>query len=100
MAPTRFAQLPDLPQIAAICNAAIPGRMATADTAPVMVAARNSRFREFDPVQRPIRVFAEAPDGPFQGWLSLHRFYGQPAYRTAVEVGICIDLAIPGRPLA
>ena len=42
MSPIRIAQPADLPEIVAIYNAAIPGRMATADTEPVTVAARES----------------------------------------------------------
>jgi phosphinothricin acetyltransferase len=95
MAPIRFTQPPDLPRIAAICNAAIPGCMATADTKPVTVATRNSWFRVFDPT-RPLRGVAEAPDGPFPDRLSLHSFYGRPAYLATVEAGICTGLAIPG----
>jgi L-amino acid N-acyltransferase YncA len=96
MAPIRFAQPPDLPRIVAICDAAIPGRTATA----VTVATRNAWFRIFDPTQ-PLRVVAEASDDPFPGWLSLHSFYGRQAYLARVEVGTtCTDLAIPAARLA
>ncbi len=43
--PIRIAQPADLPSIVAIYNAAIPGRMATADTTPVTVAQRRALVR-------------------------------------------------------
>jgi L-amino acid N-acyltransferase YncA len=76
-----------LPQIVAIYNAAIPGRMATADTEPVTVAARQGWFAEFDPARRPLWVCAESGD-TIAGWLSLRSFYGRPAYAGTVEVAV------------
>jgi phosphinothricin acetyltransferase len=52
----RHAALGDLPQIVSIYNASIPGRMATADLAPVSVAERRQWFAEFDPRRRPLFV--------------------------------------------
>ncbi len=89
----RAAQLSDLPKIVAIYNAAIPGRLATADTEPLTVAARESWFREFDPARRPLWVFDEAAAGSVKGWLSLRSFYGRPAYRATVEVAVYVDPA-------
>jgi phosphinothricin acetyltransferase len=37
----------DLAQVVAIYNASIPGRMATADLAPVSVAERRAWFEDF-----------------------------------------------------
>ena len=68
--PLRFAQAADLPRIVAIYNAAIPGRMATADTEPVTVAMREAWFREFDPTRRPLWVHTDDTDTA-GGWLSL-----------------------------
>ena len=79
--PIRHAQAADLPEIVAIYNASIPGRMATADTAPVTVAQREAWFREFDPTLRPLWVYCDAEDAPVAGWLSLRSFYGRPAYQ-------------------
>ncbi len=76
-----------MPEIVAIYNAAIPGRMATADTEPVTVAARTAWFAEFDPARRPLWVFADA-DKAIAGWLSVRSFYGRPAYAATVEVGV------------
>ena len=84
----RNAQPADLPEIVAIYNASIPGRMATADTEPVTVAARESWFREFDPTRRPLWVLTDPVTQAIQGWLSLRSFYGRPAYASTVEVGV------------
>jgi len=88
MASIRFAQPADLPAIVAIYNAAIPGRMATADTEPVTVAAREAWFREFDPARRPLWVLTDIATNAVQGWLSLRSFYGRPAYAGTVEAGV------------
>ncbi len=82
----RHAQPNDLPRIVAIYNASIPGRIATADTAPVTVAERQAWFREFEPARRPLWVHCDAGDVPM-AWLSLRSFYGRPAYAATVEVG-------------
>lgn len=87
MTSIRFAQPADLPQIVAIYNAAIPGRMATADTVPVSVGDREQWFRDFDPACRPLWVLTN-PSNEVQGWLSLHSFYGRPAYAATVEVSV------------
>jgi phosphinothricin acetyltransferase len=88
--PIRPAERPDLPEIVAIYNAAIPGRMATADTEPTTVAARETWFSEFDPARRPLWVLTDAPGGKVLGWLSLRSFYGRPAYHATVEVGVYV----------
>ena len=46
--PIRHATASDLPEIVSIYNASIPGRMATADLAPVSVAERKQWFADFD----------------------------------------------------
>lgn len=86
--PIRHATASDLPEIVAIYNASVPGRMATADLAPVSVADRKQWFAEFDPARRPLWVSCanEAPR-PL-AWLSLRSFYGRPAYDETVEVGL------------
>jgi phosphinothricin acetyltransferase len=85
--PIRHAQAADLADIVAIYNASIPGRMATADLAPVTVASRRAWFAEFDPARRPLYVYA-APQ--VQGWLSLRSFYGRPAYAHTAETGVYV----------
>ena len=78
-------------EIVAIYNAAIPGRLATADTEPVTVASREAWFREFDPGRRPLWVSVAEREGAVQGWLSLRSFYGRPAYAATVELGVYVD---------
>jgi phosphinothricin acetyltransferase len=79
-----------LADIVAIYNASIPGRMATADLAPVTVASRRAWFAEFDPARRPLYVYA-VPQ--VQGWLSLRSFYGRPAYAHTAETGVYVASA-------
>lgn len=83
----RHATPADLEEIVAIYNASIPGRMATADLAPVSVADRRQWFADFDPASRPLFVSCDAAGRPL-AWLSLRSFYGRPAYDETVEVGI------------
>ena len=98
--PIRPARAPDLPAIVAIYNAAIPGRMATADTAPVSVQQREAWFREFDPAHRPLWVWCDAEPGEPQAWLSLRSFYGRPAYHSTVEVAVSTAPAPPSPVIA
>lgn len=79
-----------MPEIVAIYNASIPGRMATADTIPVTVAQREPWFAEFRPESRPLWVATATSAGPVQGWLSLRSFYGRPAYQATAEVGVYV----------
>jgi phosphinothricin acetyltransferase len=87
--PIRHAQPADLPVIVDIYNASIPGRMATADTAPVTVFEREGWFRDFSPKRRPLWVDDDARG--IAGWLSLRSFYGRPAYHATVEVAVYVD---------
>src|SRR5262245_38330815 len=84
----RDASEADLARIVEIYNAAIPGRLATADTEPVTVASRTAWFREHDPVRRPLWV---AIDGKSTaGWLSFQSFYGRPAYHATAELSVYV----------
>jgi phosphinothricin acetyltransferase len=87
--PIRHAMAADLPAIVAIYNAAIPGRMATADTQPVTVAQREEWFRAFDPASRPLWVDEE--HGEMRGWMGLRSFYGRPAYHRTVESAVYVS---------
>ena len=87
--PIRYATETDLPAIVAIYNAAIPARMATADTEPVTVAQREEWFHAFNPQSRPIWVYEL--DGQVVGWLGLRSFYGRPAYRKTVESAVYVS---------
>ena len=88
MSRIRFAQPADLPAIVAIYNAAIPARLATADTEPVTVASREAWFADFEPARRPLWVLTDMASDNVLGWLSLRSFYGRPAYAATVEVGV------------
>ena len=61
--------------------------MATADTEPVTVAAREGWYGEFDPDRRPLWV-AAGPGGTVEAWLSVRSFYGRPAYHRTAELGV------------
>jgi L-amino acid N-acyltransferase YncA len=92
----REAVAADLGAIVAIYNAAIPGRLATADTEPVTVDSRRTWFEARDPDRRPIRVLELA--GEVQGWISLKSFYeGRPAYDATAEVSLYLAPAVQGQ---
>jgi L-amino acid N-acyltransferase YncA len=84
----RAASEADLPAIVAIYNAAISGRMATADTEAVSVESRASWFRAHTSQSRPLWVVES--DGTVVGWCSLQSFYGRPAYHATAEVSIYV----------
>ncbi len=84
----RDATESDLPTIIAIYNAAIPGRMATADLEPVTVASKMLWFNEHTPSYRPIWVMEV--DVKIAGWLSFQSFYGRPAYHRTAEISIYV----------
>lgn len=79
----------DLAAIVAIYNAAIPGRMATADMEPVPVASRRNWFRAHSSHRRPLWVAVE--NGAIVGWLSLQSFYGRPAYHATAELSVYVS---------
>jgi L-amino acid N-acyltransferase YncA len=89
----RLATIDDLPRIVEIYNAAIPGRMATADTRPVTVASRERWFVDHDPATRPLLVLEEERAGGgavVVAWASLQSFYGRPAYQGTAEVSVYV----------
>lgn len=96
----RLAGASDLPEIVSIYNASIPGRMATADLAPVSVAERKQWFADFDANRRPLWVFCEESGRTPLAWLSLRSFYGRPAYAETVEVGVYTAPTMQRRGLA
>ena len=85
----RDATEADLPAIVEIYNAAIPGRMATADTESVSGENRRAWFREHDPARRPLWVAVE--NGAIVGWLSFQSFYGRPAYHATAEISVYVS---------
>ncbi|WP_262316660.1 GNAT family N-acetyltransferase [Lacticaseibacillus parakribbianus] len=92
-----LATTADLPAIVAIYNAAIPGRLATADLEPVTVAAKTAWFAQFNAERRPLWLIHDGPD--LAGWVSLENFYGRPAYAHTAEISIYLDPAFQHRHL-
>src|SRR5439155_15342280 len=90
----RDAVAADLPAIVRVYNAAIPGRMATADTEPVSVDGRHAWFAGHTE-SRPLWV--ALVDDAIIGWLSFQSFYGRPAYRATAEVSVYVARG-PRRP--
>ncbi|ODC02872.1 hypothetical protein BFW38_04200 [Terasakiispira papahanaumokuakeensis] len=92
----RHATEADLPRIVEIYNAAIPGRLATADTAPVTLADRLPWFERHQPDRRPLWVLeSDQPTSTegassIVGWLSFEDFYGRPAYSITSELSIYV----------
>jgi len=86
--PIRDATLDDLPAIVAIYNAAIPGRMATADLQPVSIASRRAWFAEHSSNARPLWVIEES--GVVKAWISFQSFYGRPAYYATAELSVYV----------
>ena len=84
----RDATVEDLPGIVGIYNAAIPGRMATADLEPVTIDSRRAWFAEHSSAMRPLWILVEG--GEIHAWLSFQSFYGRPAYRGTAEVSVYV----------
>ena len=78
----------DLPTIVDIYNAAVPGRMATADLEPISVESRIPWYQEHKAQTRPVWV-VELED-QIVGWLSFQMFNGRPAYHRTAELSIYI----------
>ncbi|MBF2078802.1 MAG: N-acetyltransferase [Synechococcales cyanobacterium T60_A2020_003] len=85
----RDAGKDDLASIVDIYNSTVHSRMVTADLQPIAVEDRLSWFHSHKPHQRPLWV-AES-DGRVAGWLSMHSFYGRPAYHITAELSIYIS---------
>jgi phosphinothricin acetyltransferase len=78
----------DLPAIVEIYNAAIRGRISTAQLDPVSVEERQPWFREHSPESHPLWV--ASIDEQIAGWLSFHPFIPRGAYRGAVEISVYV----------
>ena len=79
----------DLPAIVEIYNAAIGGRISTAQLEPVSVGERLPWFREHSPESHPLWV-AEI-GGQVAGWLSFHPFITRCAYRGTAEISVYVS---------
>ena len=84
----RDAKIADLAPIVGIYNAAIPGRMATADLLPVSVDSRHPWFHEHSAGSRPLWVIDDG--GSVKAWLSFQSFYGRPAYHATAELSVYV----------
>lgn len=82
----RNATQEDLPEIVAIYNTTIAGRMVTADTEPVTVESRQHWFDIHSPEKRPLWMVED--EGVSVGWVSFQSFYGRPAYDGTAEISI------------
>ena len=78
----------DLPAIVEIYNAAIRGRISTAQLDPVSVEERLPWFREHSSESHPLWV-AEI-DGEIAAWLSFHPFIKRCAYRGTAEISVYV----------
>lgn len=85
----RNATLHDLPDIVAIYNSTVPGRMVTADTEPVSVESRKAWFDAHNSATRPLWI-VETEYGT-AGFVSFKSFYGRPAYQATAEISIYLD---------
>jgi L-amino acid N-acyltransferase YncA len=79
----------DLPAIVEIYNAAIQGRISTAQLDPVSVGERLPWFREHSPESHPLWV--AVIDGQIAGWLSFHPFITRCAYRGTAEISVYVN---------
>ena len=84
----RIATEADLPAVVAVYNAAVPGRMATADTEPVTVDSRRAWFAAHTPDRHPLWV--DERGGEVAGWLSLGTFYNRAAWDITAEVSVYV----------
>ena len=78
----------DLPAIVQIYNAAIPGKIATADLKPISVESRLAWYKEHSPNSLPIWVMESEQN--IVGWLSFQLFYGRAAYQHTAEISIYV----------
>ena len=83
----RIAKQQDLADIVNIYNESIPGRMATADTRPILIESRLAWFDKHT-YQRPLWIHEK--NNEITGWLGLQSFYDRPAYQETVEMSVYI----------
>jgi phosphinothricin acetyltransferase len=91
----RNATINDLPRIVEIYNSVVPGRMVTADTAPVTIESRMKWFNDHNAAHRPLWMVYD--EGKEIGWISFQSFYGRPAYNATAEVSVYLDEPARGR---
>lgn len=84
----RAATEADLPAIAAIYNATIPGRMVTAELTPVTVESRVAWFQAHVAARRPVWVLDAA--GTIAAWLSFDPFTPRSAYDGTAMIAVYV----------
>jgi phosphinothricin acetyltransferase len=94
----RDALLEDLPQVVAIYNSIVAGRMVTADLEPVTVESRQKWFHEHTPDRRPLWIVMDGGK-EVVGWASFQDFYGRPAYNGTAEISIYLHPDSRGKGL-
>lgn len=85
----RDATPDDFLAVIAIYNAAIPGRLATADLSEVMPESRRAWFDAHNSLSHPLIVAVDDTETVL-GWGSLSAFYGRIAYQHTAEISIYI----------
>ena len=85
----RAATAADLEAIVAIYNATIPGRMVTADLAPVSVESRKPWFEAHQNPRRPLWVLCDRAN-VVAGWLSFDPFHSRAAYDGTAMIAIYV----------
>ncbi len=93
----RDAVAGDLPRIVAIYNAAIPGRLATADMEPVSLESRQAWFDAHGPARHPLWVLER--EGTIIAWISASDFHVRPAYHRTAEVSLYVAPEAQGQGL-
>ncbi|RYD83168.1 MAG: N-acetyltransferase family protein [Sphingobacteriales bacterium] len=91
----RNAIINDLPEIVAIYNSTVAGRLVTADTEPVTIEDKIDWFKKHEPSTRPLWIVED--NSKTIGWVSFNSFYGRPAYNGTVELSIYLHPAARGR---
>ncbi len=94
----RHALESDLPAIVAIYNSIIPGRMVTADLAPVTVEQRRPWFDAHQVPNRPLWVLTD-PTSTAVAWVSFDTFYARAAYDGTAMLAIYLAESHRGQGL-
>lgn len=92
----RNASIEDLPAIVEIYNSTIPGRMVTADVAPIQLEDKLSWFHKHQPDSRPVWMVHDE-NNLLIGWVSFQDFYGRPAYKGTAEISIYLNERFRGK---
>ncbi|HZF65790.1 MAG TPA: GNAT family N-acetyltransferase [Chitinophagaceae bacterium] len=90
------ATLDDLPEIVAIYNSTVAGRMVTADVEPVSVESKVYWFHQHSAERRPLWL-VKTGGNVVVGWISFQNFYGRPAYNATAEISIYLHENFRGK---